>query len=218
VVFAFWVVGLVFGGKCAALRLPERSGGSREGAFAVQSITTIPTKHALRRLGSLTPEQLAAIEDVFARSSDCNPTSPNHALRTAPRVTAAADSTLAPARVLLSRTSYVSPSRHPRSYRATLCRASAVSEPTKGLPFISAPYSFPIPAPSEKRVNLDIRCRCQSSFGRGIRRMGFFNRYGRVTLEVSRTCVRYASNALTASSYFFASDSSSRIHHKCNSG
>jgi mRNA interferase MazF len=35
----------------------------REGAFAVQSITTIPTKHALRRLGSLTPEQLAPIED-----------------------------------------------------------------------------------------------------------------------------------------------------------
>jgi len=35
----------------------------REGAFAVQSITTIPTKHALRRLGSLTPEQLAPIEN-----------------------------------------------------------------------------------------------------------------------------------------------------------
>jgi mRNA interferase MazF len=35
----------------------------REGAFAVQSITTIPTKHALRRLGSLTPQQLAPIED-----------------------------------------------------------------------------------------------------------------------------------------------------------
>ncbi len=35
----------------------------REGAFAVQSITTLPTKHALRRLGSLTPEQLAPIEE-----------------------------------------------------------------------------------------------------------------------------------------------------------
>ena len=34
----------------------------REGAFAVQSVTTIPSKHALRRLGSLTPEQLAPIE------------------------------------------------------------------------------------------------------------------------------------------------------------
>ena len=34
----------------------------REGAFAVQSITTIASKHALRRLGSLTPQQLAPIE------------------------------------------------------------------------------------------------------------------------------------------------------------
>ena len=34
----------------------------REGAFLVQSITTIPTQHALRRLGSLTPEQLARVE------------------------------------------------------------------------------------------------------------------------------------------------------------
>lgn len=34
----------------------------REGAFAAQSITTIPGKHALRRLGSLTPEQIALIE------------------------------------------------------------------------------------------------------------------------------------------------------------
>ena len=34
----------------------------REGAFAVQSVTTIPVRHALRRLGSLTPEQLAPIE------------------------------------------------------------------------------------------------------------------------------------------------------------
>jgi mRNA interferase MazF len=35
----------------------------REGAFAVQSVTTIPARHALRRIGSLTPEQLAPIED-----------------------------------------------------------------------------------------------------------------------------------------------------------
>ena len=34
----------------------------REGAFAVQSLTTIPAKHALRRLGSLTPAQLAPVE------------------------------------------------------------------------------------------------------------------------------------------------------------
>lgn len=34
----------------------------REGAFAVQSVTTIPVKHALRRLGTLTPQQLAPIE------------------------------------------------------------------------------------------------------------------------------------------------------------
>ena len=34
----------------------------REGAFAVQSVTTIPTKHALRRLGSLSSQQLAPIE------------------------------------------------------------------------------------------------------------------------------------------------------------
>jgi mRNA interferase MazF len=35
----------------------------REGAFALQSVTTIPARHALRRIGSLTPEQLARIED-----------------------------------------------------------------------------------------------------------------------------------------------------------
>ena len=35
----------------------------REGAFAVQSITIIPAKHALRRLGMLTPTQLAPIEE-----------------------------------------------------------------------------------------------------------------------------------------------------------
>ena len=34
----------------------------REGAFAAQSITTIPAKHALRRLGTLTSAQLAPIE------------------------------------------------------------------------------------------------------------------------------------------------------------
>ena len=36
----------------------------REGAFATQSITTIPSKHALRRLGTLSSEQLAPIEDA----------------------------------------------------------------------------------------------------------------------------------------------------------
>ena len=35
----------------------------REGAFTVQSVTTIPSRHALRRLGVLTPEQLAPIEE-----------------------------------------------------------------------------------------------------------------------------------------------------------
>jgi mRNA interferase MazF len=35
----------------------------REGAFATQSITTIPAKHELRRLGTLTPGQLAGVED-----------------------------------------------------------------------------------------------------------------------------------------------------------
>lgn len=39
----------------------------REGAFVAQSITTIPTKHALRRLGTLTTEQLAAVEDAVRR-------------------------------------------------------------------------------------------------------------------------------------------------------
>ncbi len=34
----------------------------RAGAFAVQSVTTIPAKHALRRLGTLTLAQLAPIE------------------------------------------------------------------------------------------------------------------------------------------------------------
>ena len=34
----------------------------REGAFAVQSVTTIPSKHALRRLGTFTPAQLAPSE------------------------------------------------------------------------------------------------------------------------------------------------------------
>ena len=36
----------------------------REGAFVVQSIATIPAKHALRRLGTLTPDQLAPIEEA----------------------------------------------------------------------------------------------------------------------------------------------------------
>jgi mRNA interferase MazF len=35
----------------------------KPGAFMVQSVTTIPSKWALRRLGHLTPEQLAPIED-----------------------------------------------------------------------------------------------------------------------------------------------------------
>ena len=35
----------------------------REGAFVVQSVTTIPAKHALRRLGTLTAGQLAPIEE-----------------------------------------------------------------------------------------------------------------------------------------------------------
>lgn len=39
----------------------------REGAFAAQSITTIPTKHALRRLGELSPQQLGAVEDGVRR-------------------------------------------------------------------------------------------------------------------------------------------------------
>lgn len=34
----------------------------REGAFAVQSVTTIPSKHALRKLGALTQAQFAPIE------------------------------------------------------------------------------------------------------------------------------------------------------------
>lgn len=34
----------------------------RDGAFAVQSVTTIPSRHALRRVGILTPSQLASIE------------------------------------------------------------------------------------------------------------------------------------------------------------
>ena len=31
--FGVWVVGWLFGGRCAALRLPERSGGSRKAAL-----------------------------------------------------------------------------------------------------------------------------------------------------------------------------------------
>ena len=34
----------------------------RDGAFTVQSVTTIPSKHALRRLGTLTAAPLALIE------------------------------------------------------------------------------------------------------------------------------------------------------------
>jgi mRNA interferase MazF len=39
----------------------------KAGAFMVQSVTTIPTKLALRRLGHLTPEQLASVEDGVRR-------------------------------------------------------------------------------------------------------------------------------------------------------
>ena len=42
----------------------------REGAFVVQSITTIPTKHAMRRLGTLTAEQLALVENGVRRWLD----------------------------------------------------------------------------------------------------------------------------------------------------
>ena len=36
----------------------------REGAFVAQSITSIPAKHAIRRLGSLTPEQLTTVAEI----------------------------------------------------------------------------------------------------------------------------------------------------------
>lgn len=39
----------------------------REGAFATQSITTIPARHALRRLGTLSQAQLASIEEGVRR-------------------------------------------------------------------------------------------------------------------------------------------------------
>ncbi|MDQ2868609.1 MAG: type II toxin-antitoxin system PemK/MazF family toxin [Verrucomicrobiota bacterium] len=39
----------------------------REGAFATQSIVTIPAKHALRRLGNLHPQQLALVEQGVRR-------------------------------------------------------------------------------------------------------------------------------------------------------
>ena len=39
----------------------------REGAFTVQSITTIPSKHALHWLGRLTPQQMAPIEEGVRR-------------------------------------------------------------------------------------------------------------------------------------------------------
>jgi mRNA interferase MazF len=35
----------------------------REGAFNAQSIVTIPVKHAIRKLGSLKPDELAAVEE-----------------------------------------------------------------------------------------------------------------------------------------------------------
>jgi mRNA interferase MazF len=39
----------------------------KPGVFIVQSITTIPAKWVLRRLGQLTPEQLAPIEEGVRR-------------------------------------------------------------------------------------------------------------------------------------------------------
>lgn len=39
----------------------------KPGAFVVQSVTTIPSKWALRRLGHLAPEQLGAVEEGVRR-------------------------------------------------------------------------------------------------------------------------------------------------------
>ena len=39
----------------------------KPGAFLAQSVTTIPTRWALRRLGQLSPERLAPIEDGVRR-------------------------------------------------------------------------------------------------------------------------------------------------------
>ncbi len=39
----------------------------REGAFAAQSLVTIPAKRALRRLGSLNSQQLALVEEGVRR-------------------------------------------------------------------------------------------------------------------------------------------------------
>ena len=39
----------------------------RAGAFVAQSIVTIPVKHALRRLGSLKPQELASVEEGVRR-------------------------------------------------------------------------------------------------------------------------------------------------------
>ena len=39
----------------------------REGAFVAQSIITMPAKHALRRLGSLKPQELELIEEGVRR-------------------------------------------------------------------------------------------------------------------------------------------------------
>jgi mRNA interferase MazF len=38
-----------------------------KGAFVAQSIVTIPAKHALRRLGSLKPQELALVEGAVRR-------------------------------------------------------------------------------------------------------------------------------------------------------
>lgn len=39
----------------------------REGAFVAQSIVTIPAKHALRRIGSLKAQEIAAVEEGVRR-------------------------------------------------------------------------------------------------------------------------------------------------------
>jgi len=43
--------------------LPVSAPFLKQGAFVVQSVTTIPAKLALRRLGALSAEELKAIED-----------------------------------------------------------------------------------------------------------------------------------------------------------
>jgi mRNA interferase MazF len=47
--------------------LPVSAPFLKPGAFVVQSVTTIPAKLALRRLGALSAEELKAIEDGVRR-------------------------------------------------------------------------------------------------------------------------------------------------------